>query len=223
MKKAARQAAQSQEHERSDLPEVDPVRNPNHPRKGDVIKVEAIRREKDINLIKKLLADKPRDLAIFTMGINTNLRASDLLRITIGQVQHVRPGEQFSLREKKTQKLRSITMNKTVSEAVQKLLKTVDTSDSNAYLFRSRQKRNGGQLTVGYLNRLVKGWCAEINLKGNYGSHTLRKTFGVAHRTRFGTDIPTLMTMFNHATQRQTLAYLGVQTGELQEAYLREI
>jgi hypothetical protein len=55
----------------------------NHPKKGDKIKVEPIKSEKDIRNIKKHLVDKPRDLAIFILGINTNLRASDLLKITI--------------------------------------------------------------------------------------------------------------------------------------------
>jgi len=198
-------------------------KNPNHPKKGSVIKVEPIRSEKDVRLIKRLLADKPRDLAIFTLGINTNLRASDLLRITIGHVRQTKPGEQFQIREKKTGKVRAITMNKTVFEAIQNLLKGMDTKDPTAYLFRSRQRKNGGRLTEGYLNLLVKGWCKEINLKGNYGSHTLRKVFGYVHRTRFGTDIPTLMVMFNHSSQKQTLDYLGIQGSEIQDAYLREI
>jgi len=78
-------------------------------------------------------------------------------------------------------------------------------------------------LTVSYLNSLVKSWCKEINLRGNYGAHTLRKTFGYVHRTVFGTDIPTLMEMFNHSTQRQTLTYLGIQPREINDAYLKEI
>jgi hypothetical protein len=39
----------------------------------------------------------------------------------------------------------------------------------------------------------------------------------------FNTDVPTLMQMFNHSTQKQTLAYLGIQASEIKEAYLREI
>ena len=50
-------------------------------------------------------------------------------------------------------------------------------------------------ICVPYLNGLVKSWCAEINLIGNYGSHTLRKTFGYMHRTINKTDLPTLMVM----------------------------
>jgi integrase len=193
----------------------------NHPEKGDSIKVEPIRSEKDIKNIKKLLTDKPRDLAIFTLGINTNLRASDLLMIRVGQVRHLQPGEHFTIIEKKTGKERAITINKTVYGAIQGLLRAIPESGDADCLFQSRKGKEA--LCVPYLNSLVKSWCGAIHLKGNYGSHTLRKTFGYIHRTVFNTDIPTLMTMFNHATQKQTLAYLGIQPGEIRNAYLREI
>jgi hypothetical protein len=57
--------------------------NFNHPPKGSSIKVEPIKSKKHIQTIKKLLADKPLDYALFTVGINTNLRASNLLRINL--------------------------------------------------------------------------------------------------------------------------------------------
>lgn len=193
----------------------------NHPQKGDSIKVEPIRKEKDIQLIKKMLANKPRDLAIFTLGINTNLRASDLLKITVGQVRHLQPGEHFTLKEKKTGKERAITINKTVHEVIRNLLSIMPNAQDCDLLFQSRK---GGQaLCVPYLNSLIKSWCKQINLKGNYGSHTLRKTFGYIHRTIFNTDIPTLMQMFNHASQKQTLEYLCIQPSEIKDAYLKEI
>lgn len=193
----------------------------NHPQKGDTIKVEPIKSEKDIKLIKKLLSDKPRDYCLFNLGINTNLRASDLLKITIGQVRGLQVGEHFTIREKKTGKERSITINNTVYDALQSLLSTIPSTNGSDYLFRSR--KGSGALCVPYLNGLVKSWCKEINLNGNYGSHTLRKTFGYIHRTVFNTDIPTLMQMFNHSTQKQTLAYLGIQASEIKDAYMKEI
>lgn len=197
------------------------MQSSNRPQKGSSIKVEPIRHKKDIQLIKKLLAGNLRDLAIFTLGINTNLRASDLLRITVGQIRHLRPGEHFSVREKKTGKLRDITINETVYKALQGLLSSLPSPGDEDFLFQSRKGRQA--LCVPYLNSLVKSWCREINLNGNYGSHTLRKTFGYIHRTMFNTDIPTLMEMFNHSSQKQTLAYLGIQPSEIKDAYLREI
>ena len=191
--------------------------NPNKPIKGSSIKVQPITKKKDLDLIKRMLSDRPRDLCLFTLGINTNLRASDLIRITVGQVRHLQRGDALTLREMKTGKPRKVTLNGPVVESIQQLLKTGTHIDSDP-LFRSRKK--GQALTVPSVHRLVKGWCRDINLRGNYGSHTLRKTFGYMHRTVRKTDIPTLMQMFNHRTQQQTLDYLGIQPEEIKDAYL---
>lgn len=196
----------------------------NHPSRGSSIRVDPIREPKDIKLIKKILQDRPRDLALFVIGVNTNLRASDLLKIRIGDVRGLKSGEFFTLREKKTGKLRSITINNAVFEVISVLLQSRQSESDHELLFVSRKKKNtGGMLSVSYLNSLVKSWCREINLRGNYGAHSLRKTFGYIHRTVFGTDIPTLMEMFNHSSQRQTLTYLGIQDREIKDAYLKEI
>lgn len=195
--------------------------NPNHPKAGQSIKVDPIRKPKDIQLIKKMLVDHPRNLAIFTLGINTNLRASDLISLTVRQVKYLKTGDHFLTKERKTGKTRQITVNNAVHEAFKGLLETMtDVADSKP-LFQSR--KGGKALTTQTIHALVKGWCAQINLKGNYGSHSLRKTFGYQHRTAHGTDIPTLMTMFNHSRQKQTLDYLCIQPEEIQDAYLKEI
>lgn len=192
------------------------MKNPNHPKEGDVIKVDPIRDPKDIKSIKKLLSDKPRDYCLFVLGINTNLRASDLRSIKVSQVIGVKEGDELVLNEKKTGKARRITLNKAACEAINKLL------DSGGFepdddLFKGQR----GTLTVQSINRLVKSWCSSINLKGNYGSHTLRKTFGYHQRVQLNTSIPELMVMFNHSTQKQTLDYLCIQADEIKDAYLK--
>ena len=189
--------------------------NPNHPRKGSTIKVEPIRHLKDIKAIKRLLQDSPRDFCLFTLGINTNLRASDLLAITAGMVRNQ---EELVLKEKKTGKERRITLNTTTQKAIQRLLDSRDYDDDDR-LFQGQR----GPLTVPTVNRLVKGWCKAINLKGNYGSHTLRKTFGYHQRVTFGRGLPELMTVFNHSTQKQTLDYLCAQPEEIKDIYLNEL
>jgi len=140
----------------------------------------------------------------------------------VGQVRHVQPKGQITLRERKTGKIRNLTINDTVYAALQTLLKHLgkDAKDDDL-LFQSRKGK--GQLTTPTMNALVKGWCSMVGLRGNYGSHSLRKTFGYIHRTVFTTDLPTLCHMFNHSTQRQTLGYLGIEEQEVQDAYLKEI
>lgn len=165
------------------------------------------------------MQDKPRDLAIFCLGINTNLRASDIVKITVGHLRGLQPGEHFTIKEQKTGKQKKITLNKTVYETVQPLL-NADRLDSEPIFISAKTKKG---LQPGTLNLLVKSWCKDINLRTNMGSHSLRKTFGYIHRTVFGTDVPTLMTLFNHSNQKQTLAYLGIQETDIQDAYLKEI
>jgi integrase len=193
--------------------------NFNHPQKGSTIKVEPIKRLKDIKAMKKLLAAKPRDLALFTLGINTNLRASDMLRINAGQVRDLKPMDELEIKEKKTGKIRRVTLNKACIEAIQKLLASEDYND-DAPLFTGRGNK---PLTVPSVNRLVKQWTGAINLRGNYGCHSLRKTFGYQQRVNFNVGIPELMICFNHSTQRQTLDYLCIQPEEIRSVYANEI
>ncbi len=190
--------------------------NTNKPAKGSTITVQPIQKLKDIQSIKKLLHDKPRDLCLFTLGINTNLRASDLLDIKVGQVRDV---DELVLKERKTGKHRRITLNKAVRSSVQGLLAGSDLEDDD-YLFQSQR---ADRLTVPSVNRLVKQWTGAINLKGNYGSHTLRKTFGYHQHKTFKTPLPDLMVAFNHSTQRQTLDYLCIQSKEQRDLYLNEL
>jgi integrase len=192
--------------------------NYNHPGTGSKIRVEPIKNLKDISAIKKLLADTPLYSALFTIGINTNLRASDLLSIKVYQVRGLKPMDEITLIEKKTGKHRRINLNKICIDAVNRLLATRNYQDDD-YLFIGQR----GRLTVPYLHYLVKKWCSLINLQGNYGSHTLRKTWGYIQRTHFGHSLPELMEVFGHATQRQTLTYLCIQPEEIKKIYSNEI
>lgn len=192
--------------------------NFNRPGKGEQIKVEPIKDVKDIKAIKKLLSDNPRDYALFVVGINTNLRASDLLGITAGQVRNLQPMDEITLKERKTGKGRRISLNKACVEAIKSLLGSQPYKDEES-LFKGQR----GTLTVPSVNRLVKSWCSSVNLKGNYGSHSLRKTWGYHQRVTFGKGLPELMVCFNHSTQRQTLDYLCIQPEEVRSIYENEL
>ena len=192
--------------------------NYNRPKRGSNIKVDPIKDKKQIQTIKKLLSDKPVDYALFVVGINTNLRASDLLSIKVHQVKDLKPNDEIVLNEKKTKKERRITLNSACISAIRRLLVSKKYTDED-FLFTGQR----GVLTVPTVNQKVKSWCRTINLTGNFGSHTLRKTFGYHQRVTFGTDLPTLMEIFNHSTQKQTLAYLCVQPDEIRNVYENEL
>jgi len=192
--------------------------NPNHPKTGTVIKADPIRRPADIKAIKKLLAASPRDLAIFVLGINTNLRASDLVGLTVGQVRGVPPLAPIKIREQKTKKPRLLVINPAASAAVADYLATRPAAGPDEPLFIGQR----GAMTAAYLSRLVKSWCRAINLKGNYSAHSLRKTWGY-HQRLAGANLPTLVKAFNHATQRQTMQYLGIVEQDVLDLFATEL
>jgi len=202
-------------------------RNPNHPQKGSSIKVEPIRSKKTIENIKGILlhASNYRDHCLFTLGINTAFRANELLSITVGQVCDLEPGNQLELKQSKNRKHRTVTLNKTSIAAIKQYLehdnyiKGKFRSDPDAPLFYSQR---GYCLTVPSVHNKVKSWCNQVGLNGNYGSHTMRKTWGYWQYKR-GTPLPLLMEAFGHASQKQTLNYLCIQPEEVKVIYSMEL
>ena len=194
-------------------------KNSNHPKSGSKIKVQPIIKIKDIKAIKKILSDNPRNLCIFILGINTNLRASDLCNLKVDHVKDLKAGDEINLIEQKTKKTRCINLNQDCITSIQNLLSD-QTYKSSDNLFLSQR---ASKLTVPSINRLVKTWCKDINLKGNYGSHTLRKTWGYHQRVSFNASLPELMSCYNHSTQKQTLDYLCIQRKEIKNIYMNAI
>lgn len=192
--------------------------NPHRPAVGSTIRVQPIRDRAAIKRIKKLLRDQPRDLCLFTTGINTAFRANELLSLKVGQVKGLKVGDVLAVKQSKTAKYRQVTLNSRVVEVVQGWL-SVSKLDENDFLFRGQR----GVLTVPTVSTMVKTWCRHAGLKGNYGSHTLRKTWGYWQRMERGTAVPLLMEAFGHATQQQTLAYLGIQAEEIAQIYDLEL
>lgn len=196
------------------------MKNPNHPKLGSNITVQPIQETKDITSIKKLLGDKPRDLLLFTMGINNGIRAGDLLSLKVNQVQDLKPGDYIQIKESKTGKLNVLSVNKEVYKTLRHYLNTQNLSGDD-YLFKSRKGQQA--LTVMAVNRLIKSWCKDINLSGNYGSHTLRKTFGYIQRTKFGVGFEVLCKRFNHTSPSITMRYLGITDTEVYSILQNEI
>lgn len=199
----------------------------NHPARGSTIKVEPIRSVQGINKIKEALADKPRDYCLFVLGINTAFRASELLSIRVGQARYLQAGDRLEIKQRKTKKYRSVTINSAAHQAIQGLiaekerqaLKKKDSGalEDDAFLFTGQ--RGSAAIQVSTLNNMVKDWCKQARLKGNYGSHTLRKTWGFMQRKKQDTPVPLLMQALGHSTQRQTMEYLCIQEKEIENVY----
>ena len=195
-------------------------RNANHPKKGDRIAVEPIRDIKDIKAISALTKDNPRDHLLFLLGINNGLRAADLIRLKVRDVRDMEVGDTLTIRESKTQKDNILVINKTVHKALRAYLDKVQPADDN-YLFASR--KGGGYLQSQAVSKMVKEWTRAINLKGKYGAHSLRKTWGYIQRTVHGVGFEIICKRYNHSSPAITMRYLGIRDKEVHSTLMHEI
>lgn len=157
------------------MKKVKRTKNPNHPRKGSSIVVDPIRSEKDIKAIRELLSGNARNHLLFIMGINSGLRTGDLLKLKVIDVKNMQPGDGIKIKEGKTGKQNILVINKAVHKVLQQYLTESNLSDDD-YLFKSR--KGDHPLNIQAVNAMIKRWTATINLKGNYGANSLRKTWG---------------------------------------------
>jgi integrase len=187
--------------------------NINHPPKGSSIRVDPIREEKAIKAIRKLLSDNPRNHLLFIMGINNRLRMGDLLKLKVRDVRGMKPGDLITIKEGKTGKQNILVINKTVHKVLNEYLSSAKVEDDD-FLFKSRKGNH--PLTIQAVNAYIKKWTSAINLKGKYGAHSLRKTWGYIQRKNYGVGFELICKRFNHQSAAVTMRYLGITDKEVQ-------
>ena len=194
--------------------------NYNRPKNGSRIAVDPIRRMKDIQSISKMLSDNPRNNLLFVMGTNNGLRTGDLLKLKVDDVKCMKVGDTLVIREGKTGKRNILVMNKSIHKSMQIYLEALKPMDDDA-LFASRKGKRS--ITIQCVNNMVKKWVGEINLKGNFGAHSLRKTWGYVQRTVYGVGFEILCQRFNHSSPAITMRYLGIEDKEVQNILMNEV
>lgn len=192
----------------------------NHPKRGSQITVDPIRKIKDIKSISDFLAANPRDYLLFIMGINNGLRIGDLLKLKVGQVKHLKIGDSLNIKESKTKKNNILVINKTEYKALRNYFDDINSNDDD-FLFKSRKGNDA--LTVPAVNKMVKKWTSTINLRGNYGTHSLRKTWGYIQRTVYGVGFEIISKRFNHSSPTVTMRYLGIEDKEVHNTLMNDI
>jgi integrase len=163
--------------------------------------VQPIRDKAKIEEIKSTLKRKSyRDYLLFTLGINTGLRISDLLQL---KVEDVRNKTHIKIKEKKTGKTKRFKLNIPTIEIINEY--TYGLEDHH-HLFESARSDKPISRIQAY--RILNGAAKEVGLD-EIGTHTLRKTFGY-HFYQKTKDIALLQELFNHSAPSVTLRYVGI-------------
>jgi integrase len=145
-----------------------------------------------------------RDLTLLRVGIDSMLRSSDMVALTVRDVVH--NGEvasAFTSRQKKTGKHVQCELSEKSRSALSEWLAAANLSpDDRVFAITTRQHQ-----------RIVKTWCALLKLDGAlYSTHSIRRT-KPAHLYAKTKNLAACKELLGHANVSATGVYLGV-TGD---------
>ena len=144
-----------------------------------------------------------RNEFLLLLLLNTALRISDALGITVGMV---RDKEYLDIVEKKTGKHKHFPMNGFLKDTINEYTKDMEDDD---FLFEARDKdKNGNSRAISrqQAHRIFKEATESIGIK-NCAAHSWRKSYarGLYEKTK---DLSLIMRLLNHSSEAMTLKYL---------------
>ena len=172
--------------------------------------VQPIRSKEKIEEIKAVLKENgTRDLLLFSMGINTGLTISDLLKL---KVTDVRGKSHVEIKEQKTGKVKRFPILGNLQSMLEEYTKNKDLSE---YLFKSRNGKNK-PITRVQAYMILNNACRKCGIQDRIGMHSLRKTFSYHHYQTFH-DVAVLQYLLNHSSPSITLRYIGIAQDNVEQ------
>jgi integrase len=158
-----------------------------------------------------------RDLAMFCLAIDSKLRASDLVRLTVRDVAEQTGTDTVRImtRSKVVQKKTGTEVAFEISPETQSALRSWITESGKLdwdRLFTSTRGSVGGRpLSTRQYERLVKDWVQLAGLNPvKYGTHSLRRT-KVALLYKQTGNLRAAQLLLGHASIENTARYLGIE------------
>jgi integrase len=166
--------------------------------------------------IRLQLYHRARDLALFDLGIDSKLRACDLVRLKVRDICH---GDRVAARavvmQQKTSRPVQFEITEPTREAVTAWIKDAGLRAED-YLFPSRLRESLHLGTRQYA-RIVDAWVEEIGLDpAGYGTHSMRRTKAslIYRRTK---NLRAVQLLLGHTKLESTVRYLGIEVDDALE------
>lgn len=187
-----------------------------------------------INVFDKKIEEAPddnkrqiaaRNKMLFLIGINLSLRISDLitLRWNFFLKDNMEFKESYKIQPKKTKKYGKFVplyFNEAVKKAIMCYIEQYPIEDMNDFVFKSRE--GNGAITERSVWRIIVDTSAKAGLELNYGTHSLRKTFGyhIYHKAENKEEALVMLNIiFNHSSIATTKKYIGVMNDEIESVF----
>lgn len=183
--------------------------------------VQPIRERQKIEAMKIMLrASCLRNELLFVLGINTGLRISDLLLLSVGDVltEKRKPVQRLELYEQKTKKSRAVALNAKTRRLIERYFKEERRDAFSAEpLFLSQ--KGGKAITRQHAYYILNRAARAVGITERIGTHSLRKTFGY-FAYKQGQDLALIQKLLNHSSQEETLRYIGITQEQLDEVVM---
>lgn len=179
--------------------------------------VQPIKDKEKIKAMKKILrASSIRDELLFTIGINTGLRISDILALKVGDVRNQKGiADRIEIVEKKTKKTRIIALNRKTCRLIEQYLtQERPHAHNDEPLFRSQ--KGGKAISRQHAHYILNRAAKTVGIMDRIGTHSLRKTFGY-FAYKQGIDLAMIQKILNHSSQTETLRYIGITQEQIDE------
>jgi integrase len=163
--------------------------------------VDAIKSKADIEAMKERLS--PLFRLMFVIGINSGLRISDILGLSMKDLLQ----NEIRIVEKKTKKARAFPINEAVRKEVALFCDKYWDKELTKPLFDYCRQ---------HIWRVLATAGLEAGIEAKIGTHTLRKTFGY-HLYKSGTNLQMIQTILNHRSEKDTLRYIGITREDINE------
>jgi integrase len=148
-----------------------------------------------------------RDFLIAKLQLNTGTRVSEVCEAKVSDFMTpaLRIRENWELKQKKRGKHRRIFINPDLRESIENYVEQYRLSYDD-YLFPSQRKE---YITAHSVYYRLKDAAVAQGIP-NFGTHSLRKTWGYFAYLESGYDIATIMDALEKRTEKETLRYIGV-------------
>jgi len=180
-----------------------------------MIEVEPIRSLKKIEEIKEILRPKPRNYMIFVLGLNLQLRISDLLSLRIRDLMDStgKVKDHIRVKESKTGKVIRRRVNDKAREAIAFSLAHEGIRGQGEYVFPGRFSDK--HLTREMAWRIIHQAGLAVGLE-RIATHSARKSWGY-HARKGGVGISLIQKVLGHTTPAITMRYIGITDDEISD------
>jgi integrase len=186
--------------------------------KGKLVGQKAPLKPREVWAIRTRLQmeSRTRELALFDLGIDSKLRACDLVRLRVRDVCHGdRVAGRATVLQQKAQRPVQFEISPATREAVEAWMRKAGLR-SDDYLLPSRVHRSPHLGTRQYA-RILDGWVSSVGLDpASYGTHSMRRTKAslIYRRTK---NLRAVQLLLGHAKLESTVRYLGIEVDDALE------